>query len=308
MKSKSEGHDKQDKDLIRKTIELSELKSQLEDKNTELLTLNKELQKQNKDLIRKTIDMTELKAQLEDKNTELEAANREILGLLNSRTDFMNQAAHDLRTPLMPIITLTPIIKDRIEDENLKHDLSIVENNANYLNQIVNQLISIIKFQSGKFEGNYETINIKNLIEEVLANEENIFKMHRIKITKNIAAKLPRVKGNKLNLIEVVQNIISNSIKFMPRGGQFKISAFKKDNFIYVSMKDSGMGMAKKTLSKLFVPFFKADESRHVEGSGLGLSICKKIMEKHNGGITAESRGLGKGTEITFYLPALKES
>ena len=303
MKPKGAEHNA---DIIRKTIELTELKAKLEDKNTELLALNKELQKQNKDLVRKTIELTELKAKLEDKNTDLEKANREILDLLKSRTDFMNQAAHDLRTPLMPIITLTPIIKDEIEDEKLKHDMLIVENNANYLNQIVNNLISIIKFQSGKFEGNYEVIDIKNLIDEVSGNEENIFKIHKIKIVKNISEKLPKVRGNKLNIIEVVQNILSNSIKFMPKGGALKISAFKKDNFIYVSIKDTGIGMSKKTLSKLFVPFFKADESRHAEGSGLGLSICKKIMEKHNGGIMAESRGLGKGTTITFYLPVPK--
>ena len=305
---KYKGAKRDDKDLIRKTIELAELKTQLEDKNAELQVLNKELQKQNKDLVRKTIELTELKAQLEDKNADLEVANKEILDILQSRTDFMNQAAHDLRTPLMPIITLTPIIKEKIEDENLKHDMMIVENNANYLSQIVNQLISIIKFQSGKFEGNYEPIGIKNLIGEVLANEENIFKIHKIKVAVNIAAKLPKVSGNKLNLVEVVQNIISNSIKFMPKGGAFKISAFRKDNFIYVAIKDTGIGMSRKTLSKLFVPFFKADESRHAEGSGLGLSICKKIMEKHKGGITAESAGRGKGTTITFYLPILKES
>ena len=91
----------------------------------------------------------------------------------------------------------------------------------------------------------------------------------------------------------------------MTKGGKLKITTFEKDNFIYVSIKDTGTGMTKKTLSKLFEPFFKADESRHSEGSGLGLSICKKIIEEHNGGILAQSEGLGKGSTITFYLPII---
>ena len=292
--------------IIGNTLQLNELKSQLEDKNIELETANNELQKQNSELIRKTIDLTELKSQLEDKNIDLETANKEILNLLKIKTDFMNQAAHDLRTPLTPIMTLIPIIKEQVKDEKVKRSIIVVENNANYLNQIMKELISMIKIKSDSVEKNYEEIDIKDIIEEVAANEEHIFKIHKVKVVKSIAPKMPKVMGNRLNIVEVIQNIISNSIKFMPKGGTFNITAFKKDNFIYVSMKDTGMGMSKETISKLFEPFFKADPSRHGEGSGLGLSICKKIMENHNGSIIAESGGLGKGTKMTFYLPILK--
>lgn len=296
----------QNSEIIAKTIQLTELKGLLEDKNIELEKANRELQKQNRELIRKTIDLTELKSQLEDKNIELENANREILDLLKVRTEFMNQAAHDLRTPLTPIITLLPIIKSEAKGEKMRHNIAVVENNANYLNQILKELLSLIRSDSADLENKNDRISIKKIIDEVLSNEENIFKIHKIKVAKAIEPKLPDVRGSRMGIIEVIQNIISNAVKFMPKKGKIAIAATKKDNFIYVSVKDSGIGMSRKTIEKLFVPFFKADESRHIEGSGLGLSICKKIIGNHNGSIAAESGGLGKGSTITFTLPISK--
>ena len=263
----------------------------------------KALEETNRDLVRKTIELTELKGQIEDKNTDLETANKEIISLLKSRTDFMNQAAHDLRTPLTPIITLLPLIKGKVKDAKIKQDISIVENNVEYLRQIVNELVSMIRSDVSKSYYDYEKIDIKDLIGEVIMNGKSVFDLHKVVVTEVIAAKLPKVMGNKLKLIEVLQNLIFNSVKFMPKGGELKITAFKKDNFIYVAVKDTGLGMTKKTISKLFEPFFKADKSRHAEGSGLGLSICKKILEAHKGGIIAQSEGLGKGSTFTFYLP-----
>lgn len=284
-------------------VKLSELIKRLKERNYELRKLYNQLNKQNKDFIRKTIDLTEIKNQLEDKNFELESANKEITNLLKAKTEFMNRIAHDLRTPLTPILILVPLIKSKVKDKKTRHDLLIVENNTKYLNQLLNELIILIKREPSNQENNFEKIDIRDLIDEILINEENVFKSHKIKFTKEIVPKMSSIIGNRLGIIEVMYNLISNAIKFMPKGGRLKVKAFEKDNFIYVNMKDTGIGMTKKTLSKLFEPFFKADESRHSEGSGLGLSICKKIIESQNGGIGAQSEGLGKGSTITFYLP-----
>lgn len=286
-----------------KLIRLPGLIKKLKERNYELQKLYNQLNKQNKDFIRKTIDLTEIKNQLEDKNFELESANREITNILKTKTEFVNRVAHDLRTPLAPILILVPLIKSKVKDKKIKHDILIVENNAKYLNQLLSELITLIKREPSKPESNYERLSMSDLIDEVLKNEENVINAHKIRVIREVTHKLPSIIGNRLAIIEVLHNIISNAIKFMTKGGKLKIIAFEKDNFIYVSIKDTGIGMTKKTLSKLFDPFFKADESRHSEGSGLGLSICKKIIEDHNGSIVAQSEGLGKGSTITFYLP-----
>lgn len=299
--------EKQNAALIRKTIELNELRGEVEDKHYELEKAYGNLEKQNVALIRKTIELTELRGELEDKNYDLVLANKQVLSLLKTKTDFMNQVAHDLRTPLTPIITLLPIIKGKVADQKLKQDLTIVSNNAQYLKKLVDELVALIRSSEGVIDYRYERFALKDVIEEVLSNYQNVLDSNNIKAVKLVDNKLPAVMANRLKIVEVLQNIISNSIKFMPKGGTLKIAAYKNDNFIYAKTEDSGIGMTKKTLAKVFTPFFKADTSRHTEGSGLGLSICKKIIEQHGGKIWVESPGIGKGATITFNLPELKE-
>ena len=298
--------EKQNATLIRKTIELNELRGEVEDKHYELEKAYRNLEKQNVALIRKTIELTELEGELEDKNYDLVLANKQIVSLLKTKTDFMNQVAHDLRTPLMPIITLLPIIKGNVADQKLKQDLTIVNNNAQYLKKLVDELVALIRSSEGVIDYRYERSALKDVIEEVLSNYQNVLDSNKIKVVKLVDNKLPAVMVNRLKIVEALQNIISNSIKFMPKGGMLKIAAYKNDNFIYTKTEDSGIGMCKKTLARVFSPLFQADASRHTEGSGLGLSICKKIIEQHGGKIWAESPGIGRGATITFSLPELK--
>ena len=153
-----------------KSVKSPELIKKLRERNQELQKLYNQLNKQNKDFIRKTIDLTEIKNQLEDKNFELENANREIINLLRAKTEFMNRVAHDLRTPLTPILILVPLIKSKTNDKKIKHDILIVENNAKYLNQLLNELIILIKREPSKLGSSYERLNMNDLIEEILNN------------------------------------------------------------------------------------------------------------------------------------------
>ena len=293
----------QNKELIRITIKLNELQGRLEDKNYEFEQAIKSINKQNKDLIRKTMALTELQGQLEDKNYELEKANREILSLMEARVEFMNRSAHDLRTPITPILLLIPTIKKRIKDIGILYDIRVIEKNANYLKSIADNLINYLKSQTGQYTYVFKKTDIKNLIEDVLTTYKEAFKQYRILVIKKIPSNLPLVELDEIEITEILQNLVSNALKFMPRVGKLTIYAEKKDNFINVRFKDTGIGMSKKTLSKIFVEFFKADESRHTPGEGLGLSICKKIIEGHHGRIWAESKGIGKGSTILFDIP-----
>jgi len=291
------------KELIKKSINLTETTSQLEDKNYELESAIKNLNSQNKDLIRKTMALTELQGQLDDKNYELEKANNEIISLMESRIEFMNSAAHDLRTPITPILLLIPTIKNRIKDIGILYDIKVIEKNANYLKQIADKLISYLKSSTGQYKYIFKKTDIKDLIEDVLATYREAFNQNRIEVIKRIPKNLPLVEVDELKITEVLQNLVSNALKFMPRVGKLIIDVKKRDNFINVKFEDSGIGMSKKTLSKIFVEFYKADESRHIPGEGLGLSICKKIIEDHHGRIWAESKGIGKGSTILFDIP-----
>lgn len=296
---------KQNKELIRKSIDLTEIRGQLEDRNYELQSAFNNLNTQNKDLIRNTMALTELQAQLDDKNYELRQANKEILDLLNARTEFINKAAHDLRTPITPILILIPTIKKHIKDIGILFDLKVIERNAKYLKDIADNLINYLKSKSKKYDYNFKKTDIRKLIEDVLITYGEIFKQRRISIIKKIPKNLPLIELDELKITEVIQNIISNALKFMPKFsvGKLTISIKKMDNFINVRFNDTGIGIKKEALKEIFKEFFKADVSRHTEGQGLGLSICKGIIEDHHGKIWAVSNGLGKGSTLCFDIP-----
>lgn len=293
----------QNKDLLIKSMDLTELKGKLDDRNYELEFAIKNLNEHNKDLIKKTMTLTELQTQLDDKNFELEKANKEILSLMKVRTEFISRAAHDLRTPITPIMLLLPTIKKRIKDKDVLYDISIIERNTNYLRNIANNLISYLKSQTGKYTYVFKKENIKRILDDVLSIYEESFKQNKISVRMEIPSKLPLVELDELKITEVVQNIVSNALKFMPKGGSFTVSAKKIDNIINIRFEDTGIGMKKDALSKIFDEFYKADLSRHFEGEGLGLSICKQIIEDHHGKVWAESEGYRKGTTMSFNLP-----
>ena len=303
VKERTKDLESANKELVKKSIDLQKIKVELEGKNYESESAIKSINKQNKDLIMKTMALTELQGQLEDKNYELEKASMEIQRLMEARTEFMNKAAHDLRTPITPILLLIPTIKKRIKDIETLYDLKVIEKNANYLKQIANNLISYLKSSTGQYKYIFKKTDIKILIEDVLATYKEAFNQNRIEVIKKIPNNLPFVEVDELKITEVLQNIVSNALKFMPRVGKLVIDIKKRDNFINAKFKDTGIGMGKKTLSKIFVEFYKADESRHIPGEGLGLSICKNIIEDHHGRVWAESEGIGKGSTILFDIP-----
>jgi len=263
----------------------------------------KDLESANKELVKKSMNLTETTGQLDDKNYELQQANKEILNLMEARTEFINKAAHDLRTPITPILILIPTIKKRIKDIGILFDLKVIERNANYLKNIADNLISYLKSKTQNYNYNFKKTDIRRLIEDVLITYREAFKQHKISVIKKFSGNLPLIGLDRLKITEVIQNIVSNALKFMPRVGKLTISVKKMDNFINVRFKDTGIGIKKEALEEIFREFFKADVARHTEGQGLGLSICKGIIEDHHGKIWAESKGHGKGSTISFNIP-----
>jgi len=117
------------------------------------------------------------------------------------------------------------------------------------------------------------------------------------------------VKADMLHLEELIDNIISNAVKYSPENSCIEINAETDGDFALISVSDDGIGMTDKQISYVFDEFYKADISRHdFESSGLGLPICKRIVEKHGGKIWAESKGEGKGTTLYFTMPLSKKA
>jgi len=146
-----------------------------------------------------------------------------------------------------------------------------------------------------------EDINLLSEVNNIIKNNQLLLKYNNFKVDNKITEKII-IKADKLRLEELFDNLISNAIKYSPKNGStIVIDAEKGKNFVTISLNDMGIGMTKEQLSHIFDEFYKADESRHdLDSHGLGLTICKNIVEKHGGKMWAESPGKGKGS--TFYF------
>lgn len=291
------------KNLMNKTASLQELKEELEERNDELKSALKKMKLQNTELVRKTVELTKLHSELEDKNSALKEANRKNNALVKAKSEFMNRSAHDLRTPITPIMTLIPLIKMRIKDKKTLNDLEVIERNSHYLKELADDLISLIKSQHSVTEYQFRKSDFHKIITQVLDTNKSLFSKHNIKVHLKFPKSIPPIEMDVMRITEVVQNIVSNAIKFMPKKGELTVGVKKIDNYIKATFKDSGIGMSKRDLAKVFEEFYQADDSRRTQGSGLGLSICDEIIKKHGGRIWAESSGRGKGTSMIFTLP-----
>jgi len=179
----------------------------------------------------------------------------------------------------------------------------VLKRNVDYMRNIAIKTLELAKLNSPKTKFSLEKIDLKEEVQRIILNKKSLFESKNLDIKNNVIEKI-FVNADKLRLEELFSNLLENSVKYSNEKGLIILDANKDKDFIKISIKDNGLGMTKKQLKHAFEEFYKADSSRHdFESSGLGLSICKKIVERHNGKIWMESAGLGKGISVFFTLP-----
>lgn len=274
------------------------MKEDLQTSSDKLLKAHKLLEYEKKSVEEKVVRRTK----------ELTDAKSEIEKILKQKIEFINQLSHDLRTPLVPIMSLLPIAIKNIKNKSIKKDIEISLRNAKYLKGLVTETLSLARLDSGTVEFYYSKTNIKKLIDDILIDNKTIFINAKIQATSKIKNNV-YVLCDALRIREVIQNLHSNAIKFMPDGGKLRIDCKKRVDDVIIFIKDTGLGVNKSDIDKIFNEFYKSDKSRHnMTNLGLGLAICQRIIEKHNGKIWAESKGSGKGTTISFTLPLYQKA
>ena len=254
------------------------------------------------------LNQTENKLNELNRNLEQRVIERtvEINRLLRNKSKFIDYLSHDLSTPITPLISLLPIIKEEIIIPKTKELVDICIRNVEYIKRVINNSRELADITATdlilKKENLYEIIN------ELKKKYDVVFKSYNTKVQNNIQQDLI-VKTDKNRLLQLFDHVTSNAINSMPEGGTltFETKNVKKDSgvFIQVSIKDTGVGLTREQTDRLFDEFYKTDDTRHkLDSTGLGLSICKQIVEKHGGKIWADSHGKGTGTTIYFTIPS----
>ncbi|HEY6586686.1 MAG TPA: HAMP domain-containing sensor histidine kinase, partial [Nitrososphaeraceae archaeon] len=224
------------------------------------------------------------------------------------KEEFINIAAHELRTPIQPILGLTDIIYSKVKDEELHELLGIIIRNAKRLQRLTNNLLDITKIESQSLLLKKEKLNLNILISEVLKDYVNKQKnQQKIEIVYDFKHKEDiNIEADRDRLVQVIRNLLDNALKFTTQNQQMifviidKKNEGKEKEEVIVSVKDTGEGISNKILSKLFTKFATSDSTT---GTGLGLYICKKIIEAHGGRIWGVNNLDGKGALFKFTLP-----
>jgi two-component system phosphate regulon sensor histidine kinase PhoR len=222
------------------------------------------------------------------------------------RKDFLGNVSHELKTPIFNIQGyILTLLEGGIEDSHVnKLYLERAEKSAARLISIVEDLDAIARLESGEFKLNLESFNLVKAVEEVIEDQEMQARQHSIKIgfdgnyNKGI-----KVRADRKRILEVIGNLINNTIKYGKEGGKTTIGFNDSGDNILVDITDNGIGIDEKDLPRIFERFYRVDKSRSREsgGTGLGLSIVKHTIQAHNQTITVRSK-TDRGTTFIFSL------
>jgi two-component system, OmpR family, sensor histidine kinase VicK len=224
--------------------------------------------------------------------------------------EFINIAAHELRTPIQPILGLSEIVRTKVKNINqdtkeLTQLLDVITRNAKRLQRLTEDILDVTKIESRSLKLNKQNLNLIGIVESVMADYkrevDNYDKKRRIKLYANYdKVNNILVEVDKVRLTQVISNLLSNAIKFT-KEGEISVSIERDDNvnMVIASVRDSGSGIDTEILPRLFTKF----TSKSFAGTGLGLYISKSIVEAHGGRIWAHNNTDGKGATFTFSLP-----
>ncbi len=222
------------------------------------------------------------------------------------KSQFVSTVSHELRTPLTTMKEGVSIVLDGIAGEinnKQKHFLDIIRRNIDRLARFLNDVLDFQKLEAGKMEVDMRSNNMNEVVEEVVETMSSLANEKGLDLIAKLDETMPAVDFDKDRIIQVLINLVGNAIKFTDTGN-ITIATAKADDTVRISVHDTGPGIKKENLPRLFHEFEQLSDTneRKTGGSGLGLAISRRIIEEHNGKIWAESES-GKGATFYFELP-----
>lgn len=265
----------------------------------------------------------ELKQEMDrriQREQELLEANRKLQELDQMKSDFLSNVTHELRTPLTSVLGFSKMIKKRLEElilpeiktddkkllraiNQVKDNLDIIIEEGVRLTSLINDVLDIAKMEAGKIESKMEQTSLAEIIERAAVATASLFEQKKLSFFSDIQEGLPSIMGDRDRLIQTVINLLSNAVKFTERGSVTCRARVAGDEVI-VCVIDTGVGIAPEDMDKVFEKFKQVGDTltEKPKGTGLGLPICKEIIELHGGRIWVESK-VGAGSIFSFALP-----
>jgi signal transduction histidine kinase len=243
--------------------------------------------------------------EIKEKNKEFEARlNAESSN--RAKSEFLANMSHELRTPLNSIIGFSEMLTEGnfggLNDKQIRYANNI-SNSGKHLLTIINDILDLSKIEAGEMTLNYGEVSDKKLILEVIAILKPLATKKQLSLETKYIEDIT-VQADQSKLKQILINLVGNSLKFTPAGGYVYLSTHMENNNLHIQVEDTGIGISQENKKILFEPFKQIDSSlnRQYDGTGLGLSLVRKLIEMHNGKITVKSEE-GKGSIFTIILP-----
>lgn len=280
-------------------------------------------------------------SELEEKTRELDDARARALDASRAKSEFIANVSHELRTPLNHIIGFTEMVADKkvgALSETQEEYLNDVLNSSRHLLSLINDILDLSKVEAGKLDLKFGEVRLRELLENSLGMISEKALERRIRVEKDLDEVPALIRADERKLRQVMYNLLSNAVKFTPENGCIAVtgrivdlfvrSVFWKENmeevhpgrgnidngesipgdprkFVEISVSDNGIGLNPENLERIFAPFEQVESSasRKFQGTGLGLTLTRRLVELHGGKIWAESEGEGKGSRFRILIP-----
>jgi signal transduction histidine kinase len=264
------------------------------------------------DILDKQAKLVREKEKLAESRKAAEAANR-------AKSEFLANMSHELRTPLNHIIGFTELVADKNFgglNETQEEYLNDVLDSGRHLLSLINDILDLSKVEAGRLDLDVSDVDLRHLLESSLVLIKEKALKHGIRLTMNLDGIPESIRADERKVKQILYNLLSNAAKFTPDGGEIELSARRLNGdqggedgeVVEVAVRDTGIGLRRGDLERIFDPFEQVEQSRNrkYQGTGLGLSLTKSLVELHGGQIRAESEGEGKGSTFRFTIPGAR--
>jgi len=243
--------------------------------------------------------------EIQDKSRQLEVANKH-------KSEFLANMSHELRTPLNAIIGFSEVMLSGMTGplpEKQKEFMNDIRDSGKHLLGLINDILDLSKIEAGRMELDVARFNLKSAMDNAMTLVRGRAERHGISLAAEIDDGIGEYDGDERKFKQIMLNLLSNAVKFTPEGGTVTMAAHRENGSYIFSVKDTGIGIAKEDHGKVFEEFKQVgtDYAKKAEGTGLGLTLTRRLVELHGGRISLVSE-LGKGSTFTFNLPIEREA
>ncbi|MCK5148996.1 response regulator [bacterium] len=284
----------------------AQLEIRVQERTDDLARINQQLEAQAEELRGQSEELQNQTEELKGQNLELEMQRNQVEEATRLKSEFLSNMSHELRTPLNSIMALSRVLimqaKDKLSEEENNY-LEIVERNGKQLLSLINDILDLSKIEAGKMDFYLQTISLKTILNNIGDSLQPIVREKDLYFKMDIADDLPMIETDDAKLHQVLQNIISNSVKFTEKGGVDILVKYNSEK-VCLTIKDTGIGIPEDELPHIFEEFRQVDgtSSRLYEGTGLGLAIAKKLIRNLGGDIQVKSK-FEEGSIFIVTLP-----